>query len=191
MPHPSNLLLSLYDIMCDFWPRAIFVALHCMFSIATCSFSLIKKDDCTGHVYSTTGLTSDFIIKLWEDFSVSVANCNSFSRPSICNPCLLTHPSDLTRMNISTKWHIFACWSWQILIALCKVIQYNNRFWVPRCGFRILPLQIPDSKTQKIPDFSFWFAPNFHISFSRNDFNGGFRYWRTCLWMHVCLFIFP
>ena len=84
------------------------------------------------------------------------------------------------------------------LVAPCKVIQDSIRFWIPRCGFRIpgagfriLPLQIPDSKTQKIPDFSFWFAPNFHISFSRNDFNGGFRYWRTCLWMHVCLFIFP
>ena len=68
-------------------------------------------------------------------------------------------------------------------IAPCKVIPDSIRFWIPRCGFRIpgagfriLPLQIPDSKTQKIPDFSFWFAPNFHISFSRNDFNGGFRY---------------
>ena len=82
--------------------------------------------------------------------------------------------------------------------ASCKVIQDSIRFWIPRCGFRIpdagfqiLPLQIPDSKTQKILDFSFWFAPNFRISFSRNDFDGGFRYWRTCLWMHVCLFIFP
>ena len=68
-------------------------------------------------------------------------------------------------------------------IAPCKVIPDSIRFWIPRygfripgAGFRILPLQIPDSKTQKIPDFSFWFAPNFHISFSRNDFNGGFRY---------------
>ncbi|CAH3150092.1 unnamed protein product, partial [Pocillopora meandrina] len=53
-----------------------------------------------------------------------------------------------------------------------------EKFWIPRCGFRIpgagfriLPLQIPDSKTQKIPDFSFWFAPNFRIAFSRNDFH--------------------
>ena len=80
----------------------------------------------------------------------------------------------------------------------CKVIQDNIRFWIlrrgfriPGAGFRILPQQIPDSKTQKIPDFSFWFAPNFRISFSKNGFNDGFSYWRTCLWMHVCLFIFP
>ena len=33
-----------------------------MFSIATCSFSLIQKGDCTGHAYSTTDLTSDFMI---------------------------------------------------------------------------------------------------------------------------------
>ena len=54
------------------WHRVwfIFDALHCMFSFATCSFSLIKKGDCTGHAYSTTGLTSDFMIKLSEDFSV-------------------------------------------------------------------------------------------------------------------------
>ena len=70
-----------------------------------------------------------------------------------------------------------------IYLARCKVIQNSIRFWNPSCGFqipdpgfRILPVQIPDSKTQKIPDFTFWFAPNFCISSSRNDFNGGFRY---------------
>ena len=50
----------------------------------------------------------------------------------------------------------------------------------------ILPVQIPDSKTQNIPDFSFWFAPNFCISFSRNDFNSEFRNWRTC-YVNACL----
>ena len=79
--------------------------------------------------------------------------------------------------------------------APCKVIQDNIRFWTPRCGFRIpgagfriLLVHIPDSKTQRIPDFSCWFAPNFYISFSRNDFNGGFRNWRTCS-VNACLFI--
>ena len=79
--------------------------------------------------------------------------------------------------------------------ASCKVIQDNIRFWTPRCGFRIpgagfriLPVHIPDSKTQKIPDFSCWFAPNFYTSFSRNDFNGGFRNWRTCS-VNACLSI--
>ena len=65
-------------------------------------------------------------------------------------------------------------------IAPCKVIQDSIRFWIPRCGFRILPLQIPDFKTQKILDFSFWSAPNCSISFSGIDFNGGFRYRRIC-----------
>ena len=85
-----------------------------MFSIATCSFSLIKKGDCTGHAYSTTSLTSDFMIKLWEDFSVSAAYWISFSRPSIFNPCSLTHPSELTR-KISLHNDTVPCWSWQIL----------------------------------------------------------------------------
>ena len=40
-------------------------------------------------------------------------------------------------------------------------------------GFQVLDSTFPDSKTQKIPDFSFWFAPNFRIFlFSRNDFSG-------------------
>ena len=67
------------------------------------------------------------------------------------------------------------------------------RFWIPRCGFqipsaefRILPVQIPHSKTQKIPDFSLWFAPNFCISFSRNDSNGKFCNWKTCC-VNACL----
>ena len=79
--------------------------------------------------------------------------------------------------------------------APCKVIQDSIRFWIPRCGFRIpgagfriLPVQIPDSKTQNIPDFSFWFSPNFCISFSRNDFNSEFRNWRTCC-VNACLSI--
>ena len=47
-------------------------------------------------------------------------------------------------------------------------------------GFQLLDSrfylkQILDSKTQKIPDFSSRFAPNFCIAFSRNDFNGRFR----------------
>ena len=41
-------------------------------------------------------------------------------------------------------------------------------------------MQISDSKTQKIPDFSCWFTPYFCISFYRNDFNGGFPNWKTC-----------
>ena len=79
--------------------------------------------------------------------------------------------------------------------APCKVIQDSIRFWIPRCGFRIpgagfriLPVQILDSKTQNIPDFSFWFAPNFCISFSRNDFNSEFRNWKTCC-VNACLSI--
>ena len=43
-------------------------------------------------------------------------------------------------------------------------------------GFQVLDSTFPDSKTQKIPDFSFWFAPNFRISFSKNGFNDGFSY---------------
>ena len=39
-------------------------------------------------------------------------------------------------------------------------------------GFYLCRFQIP--KLKKIPDFSLWFAPNFCISFSRNDFNGRF-----------------
>ena len=69
------------------------------------------------------------------------------------------------------------------------------RFWIPHCGFqipsaglRILPVQIPHSKTQNIPDFSFWFAHNFYIPFSRNDFNGKFHNWRTCC-VNACLSI--
>ena len=79
------------------------------------------------------------------------------------------------------KWNFF-----QNEIAPCKVIQGSIKSRIPGCGFRtpgagfrILSLQIPDSKTQKIPDFSLWFAPNFCRSFSRNDFNGGFE-------GHVC-----
>ena len=87
-------------------------------------------------------------------------------------------------------------------VAPCKVIQDSIRFWIPNCGFRIpdagfriLPVQIPDSKIQKIPDFTFWFAPNFCISSSKNDFNGGFRYWRTycvnaCLHSHFSITTF-
>ena len=89
-----------------------------------------------------------------------------------------------------TTRHLFS-----IQFAPCKIIQDSIRFWIPRCGFRIpgagfriLPVQIPDSKTQNIPDFSFWFAPNFCISFSRNDFNSEFRNWRTCC-VNACLSI--
>ena len=77
----------------------------------------------------------------------------------------------------------------------CKVLQDSMRFWIPHCGFqipsaglRILPVQIPHSKTQNIPDFSFWFAHNFYIPFSRNDFNGKFHNWRTC-YVNACLSI--
>ena len=79
--------------------------------------------------------------------------------------------------------------------APCKVIQDSIRFmiphcrfWIPGAGFKILPVQILDSKTKIIPEFSFWFAPNFCILFSRNDFNSGFRNWRTCC-VNACLTI--
>ena len=50
-------------------------------------------------------------------------------------------------------------------VRLCRAL-LDSGFY--RCRFRI--------KKQKILDFIFWFAPNFHISFSGNDFNGGFRH---------------
>ena len=83
--------------------------------------------------------------------------------------------------------------------APCKVIEDSIRFCIPCCGFRIpgaglriLPVQIPDSKTQKIPDFSFSFASNFFaFRFLRMTSMVDIVIEGHVMRMHVCLFIFP
>ena len=63
---------------------------------------------------------------------------------------------------------------------------------MPVAGLRILPVQIPDSKTQKIPDFSFSFASNFFaFRFLRMTSMVDIVIEGHVMRMHVCLFIFP
>ena len=79
------------------------------------------------------------------------------------------------------------CWK---EIAPYKVIQDSIRFWIPDSRCWILDSTCADSGFQNTKDSRFYFlvcSNNFCILSCKNDFKGGFCYWRTCC-VNACLY---